>query len=207
MSTYIGLCEKTGIMARPWARAGFHAVCVDINAEPGVRDGVEFVRSDIMDWVPPVGVVPSFLAAFPPCTHLAVSGARWFRSKGFAALAEAATLFARCQWFGEWAGCPYLIENPVGRMSSVHRPDHIFNPCDFGGYLDPPGDGYTKKTCLWTGGGFVMPVPRPVEAVEGSRMARLPPSADRADLRSVTPGGFAEAVFLANHAVARGGAA
>lgn len=65
--------------------------------------------------------------------------------------------------------------------------------------LPPPGDAYTKRTCLWIGNGFVVPVPRPVFPIEGSRMHLMPPSADRGDLRAETPPGFARAVFEANH--------
>ena len=99
----------------------------------------------------------------------------------------------------EWTGAPYLIENPVSTVSTYWRaPDHTFDPCDYGGYLIPPGDAYTKKTCLWTGNGFVMPEPKRVRPTEGSRMHRLPPSEERANARSATPKGFARAVFLAN---------
>ena len=64
-----------------------------------------------------------------------------------------------------------MLENPVGVLSSYWRkPDHTFDPCDYGGYLNPAGDAYTKKTCLWTGGGFIMPKKKPVEPVGGSRM-------------------------------------
>jgi hypothetical protein len=92
-----------------------------------------------------------------------------------------------------------MIENPVGRLSTCWRkPDYQFDPCDYGAYLDPPGDTYTKRTCLWTGAGFVMPKPDPVLPLEGSRMHLLPPSDDRANLRSETPAGFALAVFKAN---------
>jgi len=65
-------------------------------------------------------------------------------------------------------------------------------------YLEPPGDTYTKKTCLWTGGGFKMPEKRSVEPTEGSKMHLMPPSENRANLRSATPMGFAQAVFEAN---------
>jgi len=194
---YLGLYEKSGEMAKPWAEAGYRCICVDINGEPGIRDGIEFVRADILDWWPPNGEY-AFVAAFPPCTHLAGSGARWWRSKGFAALAESLPLVAKAEQIAEWTGAPWFLENPVGRLSSIHKPDHIFDPCDYGGYLDPIGDQYTKRTCLWTGGGFVMPEPKRVDPVEGSKMHLLPPSEDRADLRSVTPGGFARAVFEAN---------
>jgi len=194
---YLGLCEKTGVMAKPWADAGYRCICVDVEANPGKRDGIEFVRADIMDWWPPLGEY-AFVATFPPCTHLAGSGARWWKSKGFGPLAEGLKLVVRCEQIAQWCGCPWFIENPVGRLSSIHKPDHIFDPCDYGGYLDPPDDAYTKRTCLWVGGGFVMPEKRRVEAVEGSKMHRIPPGPDRADLRSVTPKGFAEAVFRAN---------
>ena len=197
MLTYLGLYEKSGVMARPWADAGYRCICVDLNAEPGERDGIEFVRADLADWIPPRADY-AFCAAFPPCTHLAGSGARWWEEKGFQALAEAAVLFARAERIAKWTEAPYFIENPVGRMSAVHKPHHTFDPCDFGGYLDPPGDAYTKRTCLWVGGGFVMPKPKPVFPIEGSRMHTLPPSDDRSDLRSVTPAGFAQAVFEAN---------
>jgi hypothetical protein len=185
-------------MAEPWARAGFDCICVDVNAEPGVRDGVEFVRADVRSYWPPIGEY-AFVAAFPPCTHLAASGARWWKSKGFAAVADGLDLVAACERICEWTGAPYFIENPIGRLSNIHKPDHKFDPCDFGGYLTDGGDAYTKRTCLWTGGGFVMPELKRVEPVEGSKMHRISPSKTRADDRSVTPKGFAIAVFQSNN--------
>lgn len=137
--------------------------------------------------------------AFPPCTHLAVSGARDFEKKSWPMLRDGMDTFWACLQAAKWAGCPYLIENPVGRISGIHhQPDHTFNPCDYGAYLDPPGDKYTKRTCLWTGNGFVMPEPRPVDPVQGSMIHLMPPSKNRADERSMTPMGFAIAVFEAN---------
>ena len=139
------------------------------------------------------------LFAFPPCTHVAVSGARWFKDKGLGALIEALQLFEASVRLAEWTKAPYLIENPVSAVSTYWRkPDHTFNPCDYGGYLNPPSDAYTKKTCLWTGNGFVMPKPKRIRPREGSRMHKLSPTADRANLRSATPKGFAQAVFDAN---------
>ena len=102
----------------------------------------------------------------------------------------------------EAIGVPYLLENPVSTLASYYRkPDYTFNPCDYGGYLTPPRDAYTKKTCLWTGNGFVMPEPKPVEPIEGSKMHLMPPSEGRANLRSVTPAGFARAVFESNYPI------
>ena len=154
-------------------------------AEPHLRG------ADMLDWLPPRGDV-AFFAAFPPCTDVAVSGARWFKDKGIGALWQALRLFDVSVKLAEWSRAPYLIENPVSTVSSYWRkPDHSFDPCDY-------GDPYTKKTCLWTGGGFVMPEKHRVEPTEGSKMHLLPPSEDRANLRSATPMGFAQAVFEAN---------
>ncbi len=123
---------------------------------------------------------------------MAVSGARWFRDKGLGRLIRALQLFKRSIDLAELIGGPYLIENPVSTVSSYWRkPDYTFDPCDY-------GDPYTKKTCLWTGGGFVMPPKNRVEPIEGSKMHLLPPGRDRADKRSETPMGFARAVFEAN---------
>ncbi|MGE3709603.1 MAG: hypothetical protein AB7G35_08020 [Hyphomicrobiaceae bacterium] len=93
-----------------------------------------------------------------------------------------------------------MIENPVGTLATYWRePDYTFHPVHYAGYApDPFADEYTKKTCLWTGNGFVMPDRRPGEPTLGSLMHRLSPSDDRADLRSATPMGFAIAVFQAN---------
>jgi hypothetical protein len=96
-----------------------------------------------------------------------------------------------------------MLENPVGMLSSYWRkPDYTFQPWQY-------GDTYTKKTCLWTGGGFVMPdawhVRKPAGTVESIHL--MPPSADRGDKRSVTPAGFARAVFEANEPRVREGAA
>jgi hypothetical protein len=114
-------------------------------------------------------------------------------------LTDALDTFNGCLMAAAWSGAPYCVENPVGVLSThVRKPDYDFDPCDYGGYLDPPGDAYTKRTHLWTGNGFIMPAPKPVTPDLGSMMHRLPPSDDRADLRSVTPMGFARAVFEAN---------
>lgn len=196
----LSMCDYTGVMVKPWAEAGFECVCVDIQHPPGetVEGNVTYVGADLESWMPKYGDYAAVFA-FPPCTNLAVSGALHFKRKGLQGLIEGLKLVERCRSICEGIGAPYLIENPVSTISTYWRkPDHIFNPCDYGGYLDEPGDAYTKKTCLWTGGGFIMPEPKPVPATEGSKMHLLPPSEDRANLRSKTPEGFARAVFEAN---------
>lgn len=187
-------------MVKPWADAGFLCYCVDIQHPAGEHRQGNIVRvgANVREWLPPFGPI-KILFAFPPCTDVAVSGARWFRDKGLRALIDSLELFDATVRLAEWTKAPYMIENPVVTVSTYWRkPDHAFNPCDYGGYLSPPGDAYTKKTCLWTGNGFVMPIPRRVAPVEGSKMHTLSPSLNRASLRSETPRGFAQAVFEAN---------
>jgi hypothetical protein len=197
----LSLFDYTTNMVRPWASAGYECWCVDIKHSPGVtRSGnVICVGADILHWTPPAR---EWLIAFgfPPCTHLASSGARWWKGKGLMALSESIALVARCAWLFDSLGCPWMIENPVGALRTHWRePDYKFDPCDYAGYLaDPTPDAYTKRTCLWVGGGFTMPEPMPVVPILGSKMHLLPPSDDRAALRSETPRGFASAVFRAN---------
>jgi len=196
----VSLFDLTGHMVEPWANAGFLCYCVDWQHAPGVSRKGNIIRvgADVREWLPPYAPV-AILFAFPPCTDVAVSGARWFKDKKLGALIQALQNFDASVRLAEWTRAPYFIENPVSMVSSYWRkPDLTFDPCDYGGYLDPPGDAYTKKTCLWTGNGFVMPEPRPVEPKDGSRMHKLPPSPQRANLRSATPRGFAQAVFEAN---------
>lgn len=196
----ISLFDYSANMVVPWAKVGFLCYCVDLQHPAGknVDGNIVRVGADVREWLPPFSEV-KMLFAFPPCTHVAVSGARWFQDKGLGALIETLELFEAAVRLAEWTGAPYMIENPVSTVSTYWRkPDYTFNPCDYGAYRVPAGDAYTKKTCLWTGNGFIMPEAKEVKPVEGSRMHRLPPSKDRANLRSATPTGFAQAVFEAN---------
>lgn len=189
----ISVFDLTTTMAQPWAEAGYLCYCVDMQHPRGEqRDGnIIRVGANALDWLPPRGQV-AFAAFFPPCTDIAVSGARWFRDKGLGALGRAIELFKRSVDLAELLECRYLIENPVSTISKYWRqPDYVFDPCDY-------GDPWTKRTCLWTGGGFVMPEKQRVEPWMGSRMHLLPPTKDRANLRSATPLGFARAVYRAN---------
>lgn len=197
----LSLCDRTGNMVKPWAEAGCNCVCVDTQHEPGLTKHptlpIWYAGKDVRDfeWPSPTRIV----FAFPPCTDMAVSGARWFRDKGLSAIITALQIVEACRRICDGSGAPYMIENPVSTLATYWRePDHTFDPCDYGGYLNPPGDTYTKRTCIWAGNGFVMPKPQRVEPVQGSLMHLMPPSADRADKRSETPRGFARAVFEAN---------
>ena len=195
----LSLCDLTTAMARPFADSGWLCYCVDIQHEPGEhRDGnIVRIGADLRDWIPPLRPV-GFVAAFPPCTNLAVSGARWFRDKGLSGLIDALELVERCRRIADASNAPWFLENPVSTLSTYWRPpDHTFHPWEYGGWPGGHDDGYTKATCLWTGGGFVMPDPRPIDVDPdtGDRIHRAPPSPDRANFRSATPAGFAQAVF------------
>ncbi len=197
--TVLSLCDLTCNMVVPWADAGFECLCVDIQHDGVRREGnITYIGADLLTWLPPPKPY-AIVFAFPPCTNVAVSGARWFREKGLGGLSEAVDLLEACRRICAWSESPWMIENPASTFSSYWRkPDQTFDPCDYGGWLSPAGDAYTKKTCLWTGNGFVMPQRKPIEPVEGSRMHLMPPSADRANKRSETPKGFAIAAFEAN---------
>lgn len=204
MKTAISLFDKTGVMMKPWSDAGYQVVIIDIQHREGEFAGGDHlaIGADLKTWVPPRWLVQSevcFVSAFPPCDHLAVSGARWFAGKGLGALAEAITLFERATYWADYFGAPYLIENPVSTISSYWRkPDYTFHPHEFAGLH--PQDNYTKKTCLWTGNGFVMPEAQPLKdgGKPDDRIHKAPPSVARKDFRSATPYGFAKAVFEAN---------
>lgn len=200
----ISLFDYTTNMVRPWADAGFLCYCVDLNHPAGKQREGNIVRigADILEWLPPYALV-KMLFAFPPCTHVAASGARWFKDKGLGRLVETLRLFDAALRLAEWTKARYMIGNPVSTVSTYWRkPDYMFDPCDYGGYGSDGGEAYTKKTCLWTGNGFVMPKTKWVEPIEDSRMHRVAPSKERASLRSVTPKGFAQAVFEGNHRAA-----
>ena len=195
----ISLCDHSAVMVMPWVDAGFLAHCYDLQNETGCCGLLYKSNTDVRK----LGVFPmraTIVFAFPPCTNLAVSGARWFQDKGLQGLIDGLEVVEACRKICEASGAPWMLENPVSTLSTYWRkPDFMFDPCDYAGYLDDPApEAYTKRTCLWTGGGFVMPEKRRVEPVLGSKMHLLPPSADRANLRSRTPAGFAKAVFMAN---------
>jgi hypothetical protein len=196
--TVLSLCDRTGNMVKPWLEAGYSAVTVDLQESELDHPAHRHIQCDLAE----LSAVdnPIIVFAFPPCTHLAVSGARWFKSKGLDAVIEGLTLVNHCRKVCEQIGSPWMLENPVGTLATYWRePDYTFHPVHYSGYApDPATDEYTKKTCLWTGGGFVMPDRKPGEPTLGGLIHRMPPSEDRSNLRSVTPMGFAVAVFQAN---------
>jgi hypothetical protein len=212
----IFMCDITGNMGRPWAEAGYICICVDLHKDNSIRattkgkhrvekvgaGEIHFVWGDARSWTPLQfdrnfyrNYDLCFFAAFPVCTNLCGSGAQDWPVKGLAMLCDGLMLFNACNQAAEWSGVPYCIENPVGVIPTHFRkPDYYFQPWFY-------GDLYTKKTCLWTGNGFIMPQADFIVKPEGVKQKILlaSPGEDRADVRSETPEGFARAVFEANN--------
>lgn len=200
------LCDLTGNFAKPWAAAGYKVSLVDpqhgfVHAEGKVTKW-PWTVDELLNHTPPDLTRIAFVAAFPPCTDLAVSGARWFESKGDSDplfQAKAVAVAEQCRTIARLSGAPWFVENPVSVLSSVWgKPDYTFDPCDYTAF--EPADNYTKRTCLWAGGGFRMPLVHrdPMCGPPDDRIHKAPPSEERANFRSATPMGFARAVFAAN---------
>lgn len=203
----ISLCDRTGNACIPWAEAGYTCYAVDL--QHSIRkDRVEqvgagqivFTWGDARSWFPPAGKI-AFAMAQPPCTHVTSSDARDFKKKAGWMLSDALQLFDSCMAALEYSRAPYWIENPVGRFNTHRRkPDHFFHPWQYAGYLpDIQTDNTKKKTGLWAGGGFIMPKMMPAPEPHREDCWLASPSDDRGDIRSVTPMGFARAVFAANN--------
>lgn len=182
-------CEESGVVRRAFVERGHDAFSCDILP---ASDGevMRHLQTDIRE-LPPHNW--DMIIAFPPCTHLCVSGARWWKSK------PAEELWAAEEFFMMFANHPckrIAIENPVGRMSTLYRkPDQIIQPWWF-------GDDASKATCLWLKG---LPTLIPTNMLPGDSKTRranqtasgqnkLGPSPDRARLRSQTYPGIAKAM-------------
>ncbi len=172
-------CEFSGIVREAFRKRGHHATSCDLL--PSEIEGYH-VQRNILDLIFEFQKL-DMLIAFPPCTHLSVSGARWFwrKQKEQKKAVEFFMLLAKMD-------IPKIaIENPVGIMSTRWRkPDQIIQPWQF-------GHGETKKTCLWLKN---LPLLKPTNIVEGreQRIWKMPPSKNRGQLRSITYQGIADAM-------------
>ncbi|TVR06662.1 MAG: hypothetical protein EA385_15200 [Salinarimonadaceae bacterium] len=179
----LSLFDLTGNFVKPWAEAGFKTLCVDTQHRiraplPGTLNVDLSTIGPLLVALQQRGYGPkdiAFLACWPVCTDVAVSGARDFRTKGLRRLAASVEQFATCQELAELVECPYMIENPVSAMATHWRkPDHYFHPHHFAGF--EPADNYTKLTCIWSGNGFVMPEAFPLlDAAEPDDRIHNPP--------------------------------
>ena len=170
-------CEFSGIVREAFAKRGHDATSCDLL--PTEIPGKHY-QGNVLDII---GDGWDLMIAHPPCTHLAVSGARWFKDKQFE---QAAAL--RFVWKLMIADIPRIaIENPVSIISSrIRKPDQIIQPWQF-------GHGETKATCLWLKN---LPLLKPTIIVNGreNRIHKMPPSENRWRERSRTYQGIADAM-------------
>lgn len=170
-------CEFSGAVRDAFIALGHDAMSCDLQATeaPGPH-----YQGDVLDVI---GDGWDLMIAHPPCTHLAVSGARWFKDKQVEQ--EEALAFVRLLLD---ATIPRIaLENPVSIISSrIRKPDQIIQPWQF-------GHGETKATCLWLKN--LQPL-RPTNVVPGrdARIHRMAPGPDRAKERSRTYAGIAMAM-------------
>jgi len=170
-------CEFSGVVRDAFIRVGHNAISCDLLPSDTVSSHYQGNVLDIINdnW--------DMMIAHPPCTHLAVSGARWFKEKRKEQ--EEALEFVR-----QLLNAPInkiCLENPVSIISTrIRKPDQIIQPWMF-------GHGETKKTCLWLKN---LPLLKPTNIVEGreNRIHKMPPSKDRGKLRSITYTGIANAM-------------
>lgn len=207
-NVYVSLCDITLNGCVPWIEAGYEVFAVDPqHGTTTTTDGVTRFAGTIEDAMPSLGELirenrVAFVAGYPPCTDMAVSGARWFRTKYEADKlfqAKAVMVAEQCRTIGRLSAAPWFVENPVSVLSSAFgKPQHTFHPYEYTAW--EPADNYTKKTCLWTGGGFIMPPPAtdPNAETPDNRIHFASPGPERANIRSATPMGFARAVFAYN---------
>ena len=173
-------CEFSGVVRDAFNQLpGFHAYSCDIlPADPPSSMHLECDVQDVLTSQP-----WDLLIAHPPCTHLAVSGARWFKDKQ--PEQKAALDFVQVLLD---APVPHIaLENPISIISTrIRKPTQIIQPWQF-------GHGETKATCLWLKN---LPDLKATDVVAGreNRVHRLPPSKDRWKLRSITYTGIAQAM-------------
>lgn len=180
-------CEFSGTVRRAFRALGHYAWSCDLlpaedKSPHHIQDDVRNVLNGPWD----------LMIAHPPCTHLSVSGARWFKEKHTEQ--EAALRFV-----SELLDAPIAqiaLENPISIISSrIRKPNQIIQPWQF-------GHDASKATCLWLKN---LPLLQPTDVLPGGRSARranqtpsgqnkLPPSPDRWKLRSMTYDGIARAM-------------
>jgi site-specific DNA-cytosine methylase len=174
-------CEESQVVCNAFRARGHEAFSCDILPTRGAhpewhfQDKVENYLGDYWD----------LLIAFPPCTHLASSGARWFKEKQKTGVQQEAIHFFLDIAYSQTE--KIAIENPIGIMSSWYtKPDQIIQPWQF-------GHGETKTTCLWLKN---LPKLKPTNIVEGRehRVHKMAPGPNRARDRAITFQGIAEAM-------------
>ena len=176
MKVLIG-CEFSGIVRDEFLKLGHDAISCDLL--PSEKPGPHY-QGDIRDilydsW--------DLMIVHPPCTHLAISGARWFKNK----IQEQKEALKFIQLLLDAPIDKICLENPVSIISShIRKPDQIIQPWQF-------GHGLTKKTCLWLKN---LPLLQATNIVSGraNTIHNMPETADRWKKRSRTFIGIAQAM-------------
>lgn len=170
-------CEYSGTVRDAFLQAGHSAMSCDLL--PTESEGPHYLGDvrDILDdgW--------DLMIAHPPCTHLAVSGSRWFKDK----INEQREALAFVELLMNAPIDKIAIENPISVISTrIRKPDQIIQPWQF-------GHGETKATCLWLKG---LPKLTPTKIVEGreARVHTMPQRLNRSKERSRTYAGIAQAM-------------
>ena len=170
-------CEYSGTVRDAFARLGHDATSCDLL--PSEKPGNHY-EGDVFDII---GDGWDLMIAHPPCTHLSVSGARWFHLKEKEQV-DALEFVRRLLD----APIPCIaLENPISVISSkIRKPNQIIHPWQF-------GHGEQKATCLWLKG---LPLLIPTNIVEGreQRVWKMPPGPNRWKERSRTFQGIADAM-------------
>ena len=172
-------CEYSGRVRDAFIARGHDAISCDLL--PTEAPGPHY-QGDVMDII---GDGFDLMIAHPPCTHLAVSGARHFAEKRKTGVQQSALEFVRAL-----LSVPIeriALENPVSIISTaIRKPDQVIQPWQF-------GHGETKATCLWLKGLRPL-VPTNIVSGREARVHRMPPSPDRWKERSRTYLGIADAM-------------
>lgn len=172
-------CEFSGVVRRAFHDAGHDVLSCDLL--PADDNSPYHYQGPVQDLIRDMNL--DLMIARPPCTHLAVSGARWFKDK----LPEQAEALDFVRYLMDCDIPRIAIENPISIISSrIRKPDQIIQPWQF-------GHGETKATCLWLKG---LPPLVPTNIVDGreSRVHRMAPGPDRWRERSRTYQGIADAM-------------
>jgi len=212
MPKLISLFDFTGLAVAPFTALGWETIIIDTQHQDEKHPlatkalGLEITHETELDIIK---MKPDVLISFPPCTDLAVSGAAHFAAKraNDPDFQRKATDLARAaERIGELLGIPWQVENPVSRLSTLwRRPDFIFSPNEFGGYLPENDvhplypeyiaarDAYPKTTCYWLSKGFPLPPKKPIWIPRGYSTQHLKlggKSLKTKNIRSATPRGF-----------------
>ena len=172
-------CEFSGTVRDAFTARGHYALSCDLlpSETPG-----EHYQGNVRDIL---GDNWDLMIAHPPCTHLAVSGARWFKDKQKEQKEALEFVIELME-----APIPKIcIENPISIISTrIRKPDQIIQPWMFG-HVE------TKATCLWLKN---LPKLIPTDIVDGRepRIHKMAPSPDRWRERSRTYQGIAHAMAI-----------